>query len=98
MYTAAVLAAWCRVSLHPLLERIGDQNKAKLQRSVLAIHVHGFGADLLRKLMYHYIDSGNLNEAIQVQAELSPSARKDILSNYLSYLLALRLPDDEAGQ
>lgn len=48
--------------------------------------------------MYYYMDCGNLNEASRVQAELSPSTRKDILSNYLGYLLALRLHDENAGQ
>ncbi|EKG11028.1 Tetratricopeptide-like helical [Macrophomina phaseolina MS6] len=66
--------AWCSISLHPLFEKAGDLNKAKIAR----------------KLILCAVAKQDHNAARKVFFEMSESARNAPMTRYLMYKSALR--------
>lgn len=87
----------CQAGLHQLLANIGEQNIVKLQRSVPKPSFYTNLTHTRRKLMTCHINAGNFRAANDVLAQQSELARKHPLSNYLSYVIALRTQDAIAG-
>ncbi|KAI2473487.1 meiosis protein SPO22/ZIP4 like-domain-containing protein [Annulohypoxylon bovei var. microspora] len=70
---------WCHVAMHPALRHSGPSNAAKIARKLL-------GCALQRN---------NLDNAVEVLRSMSESARREPMTLYLAYKLALRNGDRE---
>ncbi|KAI1210703.1 SPO22-domain-containing protein [Annulohypoxylon truncatum] len=70
---------WCHVAMHPALRHSGPANAAKIARKLL-------GCALQRN---------NLDSAMEILRSMSESARKEPMTLYLAYKLALRNGDRE---
>ncbi|CAJ2511272.1 Uu.00g068970.m01.CDS01 [Anthostomella pinea] len=70
---------WCRLLLHPVLQQSGPLNTAKISR----------------KLLLCALQRNNLNGAAEVLHSMSDAARRDPMTMYLAYKLALINGDRE---
>ncbi|KAI1106803.1 SPO22-domain-containing protein [Jackrogersella minutella] len=68
---------WCHVAMHPALRHSGPANTAKISR----------------KLLSCALQRNNLNDAAEVFRSMSESARREPMTLYLAYKLALRNGD-----
>ncbi|KAI0900547.1 SPO22-domain-containing protein [Annulohypoxylon nitens] len=70
---------WCHVAMHPALRHSGPANAAKIAR----------------KLLTCALQRNNLDNAMEILRSMSESARKEPMTMYLAYKLALRNGDRE---
>ncbi|KAI1449599.1 SPO22-domain-containing protein [Annulohypoxylon stygium] len=88
---------WCHVAMHPALRHSGPANAAKIARQapINLCNVSGFSSDLIRKLLTCALQKNNLDNAMEILRSMSESARKEPMTMYLAYKLALRNGDRE---
>ncbi|RMZ74395.1 transcription factor [Pyrenophora seminiperda CCB06] len=76
-----VAEAWCRLCLHPLLDKAGAQNKAKIARKIIQC---AFSRQLY-------------DAARDMYAQMSDSGRDEPVTRYLMYKVGLRSRDEDFG-
>jgi hypothetical protein len=59
--------------------------------------LHEESADDSRKLISYNVDIGEIQAAKQILMQLPPASRKDPISSYLGYVIALKEQDEHAG-
>ena len=82
MHDQQVLVAWCQCALNPLLENAGDRNLGKIQR----------------RLVVYHMKRPDLQAANHGLLAMDESVKRQPLSLYLTYSVALRCHDTEAGK
>lgn len=92
-----VAEAWCRLCLHPIFEKAGAQNKAKVSRFCCIFRTFGRELTQHRKIIQCAYSRQSYVAAREVHSQMSESGRDEPVTRYLMYKVGLRSGDEDFG-
>ncbi|KAL7773732.1 hypothetical protein CFE70_003699 [Pyrenophora teres f. teres 0-1] len=90
-----VAEAWCRLCLHPIFEKAGAQNKAKVSRFCCIFRTFGRELTQHRKIIQCAYSRQSYVAAREVHSQMSESGRDEPVTRYLMYKVGLRSGDED---
>jgi hypothetical protein len=93
-----VVEAWCRICLHPLFEKAGSQNQAKVARYAVIYSTSSLRLTYSRKIVQCALSRQDYAAARAAYNLMSDSGKDENTTRYLMYKLGLQSGDMDLGE
>ena len=90
--------AWCHMCLHPLFDKAGSQNKAKVSRYRSSFVLSELRLTMLRKIIQFALSRQDYGAARNAHSQMTQSGKDEPVTRYLMYKVALRSGDTDFGK
>lgn len=88
-----VAEKWCKLALHPIFEKSGGLNMARISRSVTYVLAMEIIDTIRRKLLLCALARTDLGSAREIFSSMPDTAKNEPMSRFLMYKIALRCQD-----